>query len=316
MSPYFSIIVPVYNSSQYLNRCIDSILSQTCQNFELILVNDGSTDNSGNICDVYAQKDKRIRVFHQSNGGVSSARNKGIKEALGEYIIFVDSDDYILTDKLEKTLPYCQHNPDFIVALYLVPKSELYLLHNISKKDFPLVNRIGVVWTSTFKSSILKNHKIYFNENIWHGEDTLFILNYFYFCNNIIFIDEYGYIYEKGHTDGLNGKFQSYEQEKLTYTLINDYRFKIKVKLGLPRNNNKIHPGEMIRIVKSIYVGNSKYQLKNRLSYLKEIRKESNIHINFKLNCFIDKLIIYCIKQRFMIPLDLFMNIWSKKYKR
>ena len=90
-----SVIVPVYNTEKYLNKCIDSILAQTFTDFELLLIDDGSTDNSGFICDEYAEKDKRVKVFHKENGGVSRARNLGIDNAQGEYLSFIDSDDYI-----------------------------------------------------------------------------------------------------------------------------------------------------------------------------------------------------------------------------
>lgn len=93
--PQMSIIVPVYKTEKYLRRCIQSILSQTFSNFELILIDDGSPDNSGIICDEYAKKDKRVKVFHQKNGGVSNARNKGIEHAQGTWISFIDSDDYV-----------------------------------------------------------------------------------------------------------------------------------------------------------------------------------------------------------------------------
>lgn len=88
-NPKISVIVPVYNAEKYLHRCIDSILAQTFADFELLLIDDGSTDKSGEICDEYADKDARIRVFHKANGGVSSARNVGLDNALGEYICFV-----------------------------------------------------------------------------------------------------------------------------------------------------------------------------------------------------------------------------------
>jgi len=101
MSTFVSVIVPVYNIEDYLNRCIDSILAQTYKNFELLLVDDGSTDKSGTICDSYLDKDERVRVFHKANGGSSSARNMAIREAKGEYLSFIDSDDYIEPDFLE-----------------------------------------------------------------------------------------------------------------------------------------------------------------------------------------------------------------------
>ena len=98
--PIMSVIVPVYNTEQYLHRCIDSILTQTYTDFELLLIDDGSKDKSGDICDEYALKDSRIRVFHKENGGVSSARNLGLDNAAGEWITFVDSDDWIIESYL------------------------------------------------------------------------------------------------------------------------------------------------------------------------------------------------------------------------
>lgn len=94
-TPTISVIVPVYNTEKYLRRCIDSVLAQTYADFELLLIDDGSKDKSGEICDEYAQKDARVRVFHKENGGVSSARNLGLDNARGEWVAFVDSDDYI-----------------------------------------------------------------------------------------------------------------------------------------------------------------------------------------------------------------------------
>lgn len=96
-----SVIVPVYNVEYCLSRCIDSILSQTFTDFELLLIDDGSKDNSGNICDEYKFKDDRIRVFHKENGGVSSARNWGIANSYGEHIAFIDSDDWVGENYLE-----------------------------------------------------------------------------------------------------------------------------------------------------------------------------------------------------------------------
>ena len=99
-SPKISIIVPVYKVEQYLPKCINSILAQTYQYWELLLIDDGSPDNSGKICDEFAQKDERIRIFHKKNGGVSSARNLGLDYAEGDYVMFVDSDDWLSNDCL------------------------------------------------------------------------------------------------------------------------------------------------------------------------------------------------------------------------
>ena len=118
--PKVTVIVPVYNVEQYLRRCIDSILAQTFGDLELILVDDGSADSSGVICDAYAEKDSRVKVIHQKNSGVSAARNTGLDAAEGEYIAFVDSDDHV--------------DPDYLAAL-LQTKADLVICGAILQKD-------------------------------------------------------------------------------------------------------------------------------------------------------------------------------------
>ncbi len=114
----FSVIVPVYNAEKYIGKCIESILNQTCNDLELILVDDGSPDNSGAICDEYAAKDSRIKVFHQKNGGVCVARNTGLDHAVGDYVSFVDSDDYLESNALEILYgDVVAHNADVCCAL-------------------------------------------------------------------------------------------------------------------------------------------------------------------------------------------------------
>lgn len=110
-----SVIIPVYNVEEYLHECVDSVLNQTYQNFEVILVDDGSTDSSGQICDEYVEKDERITVIHQKNGGLSVARNTGLSEANGEYVYFLDSDDYIAENTFESLLVIAEKDNSDIV---------------------------------------------------------------------------------------------------------------------------------------------------------------------------------------------------------
>ena len=105
-SPLISVVVPIYNVEHYLERCLDSIISQTYTNLEIILVDDGSTDRSGAIADAYAAKDSRVKVIHQKNGGLSIARNTGIEACRGEYLLFIDSDDYIAPNMCECLLSH------------------------------------------------------------------------------------------------------------------------------------------------------------------------------------------------------------------
>ena len=117
MKPKISVIIPVYNVEKYLNRCVDSILNQSLQDFEIILVNDGSTDSSPKICDEYAQQDERIRVIHKQNARVAAARNDGIKVAQGEFISLIDSDDWIEPTMLEEMYSTAtQFGCDFVMC--------------------------------------------------------------------------------------------------------------------------------------------------------------------------------------------------------
>ena len=115
MNPIISIIIPVYNAEKTLNRCVDSVLNQTFHDWELLLIDDGSKDRSMYLCDEYALKDKRIKVFHKKNGGVSSARNMGLDYARGEWITFVDSDDYICENIFDLV---SSHNEDLLIFNY------------------------------------------------------------------------------------------------------------------------------------------------------------------------------------------------------
>ena len=117
--PFFSILTPVYKVEKYLNACIDSVLNQTYGDFELILVDDGSPDNSGKICDDYAQKDSRIKVIHKENGGLISARREAVKHASGEYCVFLDSDDFVENNILEILFAkISEHNCDVVCYGY------------------------------------------------------------------------------------------------------------------------------------------------------------------------------------------------------
>ena len=117
-TPKISVIVPVYNTEKYLHHCIDSILSQTFTDFELLLIDDGSKDSSGAICDEYAAKDNRVRVFHKENGGVSSARNLGLDNATGEWIAFVDADDYLAPSYLYDFVQNLSNDVKLLVCAY------------------------------------------------------------------------------------------------------------------------------------------------------------------------------------------------------
>lgn len=202
-SPRISVIVPVYNAEKYLARCVESILRQDFTDFELLLVDDGSKDKSGLICDEYAQKDQRVRVFHKKNSGVSSARNIGLDCAKGSHVCFIDSDDYILKDYLAQ-LVLC--NADFACCgnktIDKTNRETIYPEMKIGKADIGecLSNLIanypiGVPWGKMFRMDILKKYNIKFDEKLFVGEDHVFVQQYLMYCQTLQFIPYVGYNY-------------------------------------------------------------------------------------------------------------------------
>ena len=150
-----SVIVPVYNTGEKLNKCIDSIISQTYKNIEIILINDGSTDASPAICDEYARLDNRVLVVHKSNSGVSDTRNMGIEKSTGEYIMFVDSDDYIPADSLENLMkPIIEYGVDYVAG---------NVEHTVNDKHITRYNQKGIQDTVTFSNNEIGKY-IYYNQ--------------------------------------------------------------------------------------------------------------------------------------------------------
>ena len=238
-NPKISVIVPVYNVEQYLRRCIDSILAQTFTDFEVLLIDDGSKDRSGEICDEYAKKDIRVKVFHKKNGGVSSARNVGLDNAKGEWITFVDADDYIASDFLSAI----NNNCDFIIgqSQHFNSTGKYWISENISTQD--VVNKeqfqsflahnlvchiMRTPWGKFFKRNLIG--KIRYDERMKVGEDTVFVHNYLLHCKSIAVVDNITYYYFDSD-DNVSIKYSMSPQESLDHLkiIIEHYR-KLNVK--------------------------------------------------------------------------------------
>lgn len=198
-----TVVVPVYRAEQYIARCISSILHQTHQNLELILVDDGSPDRSGEICEEYALQDSRIKVIHTPNCGVSHARNTGISHANGEYLFFVDADDWVGPDHIRHMLP--QNDEDFVYVGYtrefpdgktdVVRRSEASLFVHEGNRDFIKCYQVPFVFCGCFKTELCRKNKVAFDEKLAVGEDVRFNLQYLTHCQNIRFIDRADYHY-------------------------------------------------------------------------------------------------------------------------
>lgn len=179
--PAISIVVPVYKAEKYLHRCVDSILSQTFADFEVLLIDDGSPDGSGLICDAYAEQDPRVRVFHKKNGGVASARELGVQNAKGEYIIHADSDDWVEPDMLEEMFRAAREsNADMVICDYFVKKNdeESYAKQEpTALKPATIISDLlagklnGFLWNKLIKSECYEG--IHFVNEMTYGEDLL-----------------------------------------------------------------------------------------------------------------------------------------------
>lgn len=196
ITPFFSLIVPVYNVEKYLNQCVDSIINQDFRDFEIILINDGSKDNCGFICDDYAKKDNRIKVFHQKNGGLSAARNSGIKIAKGKYIWFIDSDDWIKENSLSILEKHLLINDLEVVSFtftffyekenkFSAPKN-LNPIEKTNGNDFVLNPNsfFHGIWLYVFNKSFIDKYNLLFKEQQLI-EDDYFNINCFGKINSI-----------------------------------------------------------------------------------------------------------------------------------
>lgn len=207
-TPKISVIVPVYNAEKFLRRCIDSVLSQTYKDFELLLINDGSIDASGDICDEYAKRDARIRVFHKQNGGASSARNVGLDNACGYWITFCDSDDYTLPDWLANYEIEKSEDFDLVQQGMCCDKSIFGKREKLNHCGFNYVgepqkyielladsNMVGYGFIKAYKSNIIKQNGLAFNPCIRLQEDEVFFYQYMRYCRRVKSVDKQGYFY-------------------------------------------------------------------------------------------------------------------------
>ena len=203
-----SVIIPIYNSEKNLKQCIQSVLNQSYSNFELLLINDGSTDTSGDICDFYGNKYPQIQVFHKKNSGVSDTRNFGIKKAHGKYITFVDSDDFLEVDYLSSFFPiplkgsflisqgirqYIQHEKKFI-AMFEYENSNIDLEINCNSIITSVLLN-GCPVAKLFEKKVIVENKLFFNTELSLNEDHIFILNYILNINKIKLVEYVGYNY-------------------------------------------------------------------------------------------------------------------------
>lgn len=227
-----SIIVPVFNVEKYLPDCLNSILSQSFTEFEVLLVNDGSTDNSGVICDEYAQKDSRFKVYHKQNGGVSSARNFALDKITGDWVYFCDADDLLYEKALEILIRNFDDSVDCTMGGYIrfneqgdiLEENKIYednymsieeILLDFYHPRYKMVN--GYIWNRLFRRNIIERHKLRFREDIFIKEDGLFLIQYLCNCNNgTFYTTKPVYKYIEHSSSAMNLKIQTINKESIS----------------------------------------------------------------------------------------------------
>lgn len=206
MQMLISVIIPIYNVEKYLKRCIDSVLRQTYRELEIILVNDGSPDNCGKICDKYAEVDSRIRVIHKANGGLSSARNAGLDVMIGQYVMFVDSDDYITPDCIEYLYGLiAKVGSPIAIGNYEITRKSQYAFNENNKCTEVISGSKAIerqfgkntvqyvsAWAKLYKAELFETLR--FPEGFLH-EDEGTIYKALYFCDRVVVSDKVVYAY-------------------------------------------------------------------------------------------------------------------------
>mgnify|MGYP004499027325 FL=1 len=326
-----SVIVPVYNSEKYLNKCIDSILNQTLKEIELILVNDGSTDGSMKILEKYSESDSRVVILNLKNGGPGKARNEGIKIAKGEYLSFVDSDDYIEIEFLEKLYKAAAHNKvQMIMTNYndinMFDGVRTIINHNLEcgrvydkeriKNDiistFTKVGNYGFfnLWNKLYLREYILNLDFLIDETRDHGEDWLFNIKVFLNLNSFMALNEPLYNYIHSNSNSLMTKYRENQLE-----LYLDGRKKILSLLpsdiidynSLNKNFIYEFSSYIIKTYRNISDKSKRKELLNRVVYEKEViescKNVDGLPFNFKIIAFLIRnkmqalaLVLYKIK--------------------
>ncbi len=230
--PLISVIIAVYNPGKYLRPCLDSIVGQTYKNLEIILVDDGSTDDSLAVCKEYAERDSRIIVYHKENSGVSATRNRGIRLAHGDYFSFIDSDDWLEKDTYEYLMKLiAKHNVDAVNHEHFVTYPDKEITNSIPDELYGLCDRAQAIkmityhfpfaWNKLYSKKLIEN--TFFNEEICRGEDTLFALHAFDKADKVWFDNRPLYHYVQSEQSAVRGRFR--RSQLTAIKLIKEYDF-------------------------------------------------------------------------------------------
>ena len=316
-----SIIVPVYNAEKYLDRCIQSILAQTYTDFELLLINDGSTDSSGATCDKYAEQDSRVRVFHKENGGVSSARNMGLDNAVGEWITFIDSDDWVSPYYLSNLISHIGDNIDLVFSYakhyYQDGRivAENYPQRIVTEDISPLFIKNALSWHTSPWSKLYKSSlcsQIRFPKNVHLGEDLIFLYQYILISQSIFVSSDTDYFYNVDNIGGLTKRVNSVDSELASYRevvsiLDNLIRCKQINDTVALREIGWLRASYARRVLNSLYYKND-LSFRGRKLVLESI--DVNQYVSFISTSSIkEKLYVFLLKRKCFVLYDIIRKI-------
>lgn len=337
----FSVIVPIYKVEKYLSQCIESILNQSYKDFELILVDDGSPDGCSSICDEYKTRDNRVKVVHKKNGGLVSARKAGLKIAQGEYICFVDGDDFVSHDMLETYgKEFCIHKVDVICTGYtsyynentvteiyqpgsskIYGKSELQkeiYVKMLSKEPFYSFYIIPTVWSKCFKRSIAETVYESVPDDITLGEDVAVTYPILLEANSISILNYTGYMYRQN----MNSMTHTYDKNllKRIHNLI-AYLKLIEKKTGWESSNqiNEYAVYLLFLAKNNEFKYNKSDSFYTKKKYMECYLKDpifSDVLDKTKLKGVKNKIILYCLKNNILMPIyfyESFINMRKRK---
>lgn len=327
---------------QFLGRCLDSVVNQTYTALDIILINDGSTDSSGDICNAYAQNDPRINVIHQVNGGVSSARNAGLDIATGDYISFVDPDDYIELNTYETLIPYLDNNSIDILRFNAYRKGEILnqlpfkgeysgerfeqeiVLPMVGSEKFGGMFILGVLWIHLFRRKVIEKNHIRFNKELRRCEDRLFTITAMLHSNRMFFIDSVLYHYQV-NDESLSNRYDPirWQQELIFLDDLKKAYTHAKSDSFIAEANKRIKNDYTLRAVTSInneYFTNNTNSFFKRYKNIKTIINNPNTRLSIKdiqreKSGLKGDLIIGMIKYRLILLLNLFNTLILYKNK-
>lgn len=294
---FFSIVVPIYNVEQYLSECLNSILSQTFTDFELILVDDGSKDNSPLICDEYAQKDERIKVIHKQNGGLSDARNVGTNEAKGSYIVYLDSDDYycdndFLTKLYQKASEtdadviaykfkkYFEDRNEFVECTFNCPDFDK--IESLAERIDYLVKQDAFycsAWSKSFKRIIVSENNIEFEKGLL-GEDQEWYYHLLLKTSSIEFLDEPFVVYRQ-RSNSITSSWKIKNLKDCIY-IIEKWSDKIQ-NSELDNNYKKSLLNSVAKLYCNLLIAYTRFDDKGKKNYFKQI-KDLRFLLEYNIN--------------------------------